>query len=82
LLLPRINEIDWSLFRSNVLTIAVNFDAVAKGASFSLYLDTVMEELFEIGTVEDTVRCRFRIVNDKLVLGSVLCGSGFGLQKG
>jgi hypothetical protein len=60
----------------------MNFDAIAKSTGFALYLDTVMEEFFEIGTVEDTVRRRFRVVDDKLVLGSVLCGSGFGLQKG
>jgi hypothetical protein len=41
------------------LTVTSNFDVVTKLASFALDLDAVVQELFEICTVKDTIAGRF-----------------------
>jgi hypothetical protein len=41
-----------------VLTIASYFDVVSKLAGFAIDLDAVVQELFEIGTVKDTITSR------------------------
>ena len=62
-------------------TIPVNLDAFAKLTSLAVDLDTVVQELLESRTVEDTVTRRAGVVNDKLVLSSSsLSGGGLGLE--
>jgi len=57
-------------------TFTVNLDVVTKVSSFVIDLNPVMQELFESGTVENTISGRTGVVNDKLVLG---CGNFGGL---
>lgn len=66
------------------LTIADDLDVFAELTSLAIDLDAVVEEFFEVGTVEDTVGSGLRVVDDKLVLGrGGLGGGGFGgLFKG
>lgn len=61
------------------LTITSNFDVVAELASLAIDLDAVVQKLFEIRTVEDTVVRRLRVVDDEFMLGSrrfSSCGLG------
>ena len=57
----------------------MDLDAVTELAGLALDLNTVMEVLFESGTVEDTVAGRARVVDNELVLSSSLSSSGLGL---
>ena len=60
----------------------MDLDAVTELAGLALDLNTVMEVLFESGTVEDTVAGRARVVDNELVLSSsVLSSSGLGLEQ-
>ena len=60
----------------------MDLDAVTELAGLALDLNTVMEVLFESGTVEDTVAGRARVVDNELVLSSSrLSGGGLGLRE-
>ena len=60
----------------------MDLDAVTELAGLALDLDTVMEVLFESGTVEDTVAGRARVVDNELVLSSSrFSGGGLGLKQ-
>lgn len=60
-------------------TITDDLDVLAELSSFTLDLDTVMEELLEVSSVEDTVGGGLRVVDDEFVLGgSTLGGGDFG----
>ena len=59
----------------------MDLDAVTELAGLALDLNTVMEVLFESGTVEDTVAGRARVVDNELVLSSGFTSSGLGLEK-
>jgi hypothetical protein len=49
---------------------------------FAFYLDTVVKKFFKISAVEDSVSSRFRVVDDKFVLGSRAFGArGFWLRE-
>jgi len=64
------------------VAIPNNLDVLAKLAGFPLNLDAVVEKFFEISTVEDSISSRFRVVNDKFVLGGrTFCGGSFGLNR-
>ena len=59
----------------------MDLDAVTELAGLALDLNTVMEVLFESGTIEDTVAGRARVVDNELVLSSSsLSSGGFGLM--
>ena len=62
----------------NLRTIAVNFDVVTKLTGLSVDLDAVVEVLLERGTVEKTVACGARKVDDVLRLDGRLVGGGLG----
>ena len=64
-----------------VLTLAGDLHVLAELAGLALDLNTVMEVLFESGTVEDTVAGRARVVDNELVLSSSFTSSGLGLEK-
>jgi hypothetical protein len=60
----------------------VNLHVLAKLPSFSINLDSVVQEFFEIRTVKDTVTSRFGVVDHKLMLGGCgFCGGGLGLRE-
>ena len=62
-------------------TITVNLDALPELAGLAIDLDTVVQELLESRTVEDTVASRLGVVDDELVLSSSrLSGGGLGLH--
>ena len=65
-------------------TITDDLDVLAELSSFTLDLDTVMEEFLKVSSVEDAVRSRLREVNGEFVLcGSTLGGGDFwGLWNG
>ena len=63
-----------------VVPIADNLDVLAKLADLALDLDAVVQELFKVCAIEDTVRGRLRVVDDELVLGGGLLGGGSGLE--
>jgi hypothetical protein len=65
-----------------VVTIADNLDIFAKLADLALDLDAVVQKLFKVCAVEDTVRSGLRVVDDELVLGGGLLGGGSGLEGG
>ena len=60
-------------------TIPVDLDVVTELTSLAIDLDAVVEELLERRTVEDTIACGTRVVDDELVLSSSLRG-GLGLH--
>ena len=65
-----------------VHTIPGYFYVITKLASLALDLDAIMQELFEIRTVKNTVICRLRVVDDEFMLCSRSFASGsFGLEK-
>jgi len=65
------------------VAITDDLDVVTKLAGLALDLDAVVEELFEVCAVKDTVRGGLRVVNDKLVLlSSRLVGGDLGLHGG
>jgi len=59
-----------------MLTVTGDLHILAELAGLTLDLDAVMEELFESGTVENTVCSGFRVVDDELVLDSGRFGGG------
>jgi len=62
--------------------IASYFDVVSKLAGFAIDLDAVVQELFEIGTVKDTITGRLWVIDDEFMLGSSgFSSGGLGLQK-
>ena len=65
-----------------VVPIADDLDVLAKLADLALDLDAVVQELFKVCAVEDTVRGGLRVVDDELVLGGALLGGGSGLEGG
>jgi len=61
------------------VAITSNFDVVAELASLAIDLDAVVQELFEIRTIEDTVTGRLREVDDEFMLRSrSFSGGGLG----
>ena len=56
------------------LTIPRNFDVIAQMSRLSLDLYPTAKKIFKVGTIENAVASRFRVVNDELVL----CGRRFG----
>ena len=59
----------------------MDLDVVTELTSLALDLDTVVQELLKIGTIEDLVSSRFGIVDDELVLGSNFSSGGFALKN-
>lgn len=65
-----------------VRTVTGDLHTFAQLAGLAIDLDTVVEELFEIRSVENTISSRLRVVNDEFVLCSnSLSGGGLGLVK-
>ena len=60
----------------NARTVPRDLHALPELTSLAIDLDAVVEELFELGTVEDTVVGGLRVVDGELVLGSDLGGGG------
>ena len=56
----------------------MDLDLVTKLAGLAINLDTVVEVLLKRGTVEKTVACRAREVDDVLRLNGRLVGGGLG----
>lgn len=62
-------------------TFARYLDIVAKLAGLSLELDAIVEKLFKVGAVKDTVSGGTRVVDDEFVFGRrSLCGGGLNYQ--
>ena len=59
----------------------MDLDVVTELTSLAIDLDAVVEELLERRTVEDTIACGTRVVDDELVLSSTRLGSGLGLKS-
>lgn len=60
-------------------TVASYLDIVAKLPRFTLNFDAIVEELFKVGAVEDTVSGGTRVVDDEFV--SRRCGLRGGRLK-
>jgi len=61
------------------VTITSNFDVIAELASLALNLDAVVQKLFEIRTIKNTVVSWLRVIDYKFMLGSS-CFSSRGLR--
>jgi len=58
--------------------IPSNLHIFTKLTCFAFDLDTVVQEFFKVGAVEDLVSSRLRVVDNEFVLGSNFSGGGFG----
>jgi len=61
--------------------VPLDLHIFTKLASLSVDLYAIVQELFEVGTIEDLVSSRFGIVDNEFVLSSNFSGSSFGLQE-
>jgi hypothetical protein len=61
-------------------TFALDLDVLTEVPGFVVDLNPVVQELFESGTVEDTISGRTRVVDNKFVLSGGNFG-GFGLTR-